>query len=232
MTPAPSFLPWLGIFETLRVEAGRPLFLEAHWATFCHSAAALGLPVPADLRERAQALPAETGRWRWMATPEETRDLFQVETDAGPETYRLEVSAQRVGSHNWDARHKTLSYLTHWQARQAAKKAWGDEAVLLNERNEVASGAMTNIFWVSDGVIHTPDVETGCRDGVVRQWVVRQGGAIPGRHPLAALVEADEIFVTNSWIGIKPVTAFGGTLPVGPITATLQQRYREAAALT
>ncbi len=56
------------------------------------------------------------------------------------------MAPQRLGSKNWDARHKTLSYLTHWQARREVEGV-ADEALLLNERGEVATGAMTNVFW-------------------------------------------------------------------------------------
>ena len=228
-TGNPPFQPWLGVFETLRVVRGRALFLEEHWLTLQESAQALGLAASADLRKQVSALPREDGRWRWIVTPEGTRDLFQPEEPEKRKTFTLALSAQRIGSENWDARHKTLSYLTHWQARQAARAADADEAVLLNEHGEIATGAMTNLFWVADGKLHTPPPEAGCRSGVVRQWVLGQTEVAIGSHPLPSLDGADEIFVTNSLIGIMPVSRFGDrNYPTGPVTSALLQKYRAA----
>jgi len=232
-TGSPSFLPWLAVFETLRVVRGRALFIEEHWASLNRSAQALGLTVSADLRLRAQsfALPPEEGRWRWIVSAEETRDLFIPEKVSTDKAYALGISAQRVGSKNWDARHKTVSHLTHWQARQAAQALGLDEGVLLNEHSELASGAMSNLFWIKDGKVRTPATEVGCRAGVVRQWVLDQMKVETGSYPLPALDLADEVFVTNSMIGIMPVNRFGDRrYPIGPVTEELLRKYRAVVA--
>ncbi len=230
-TGSSSFLPWLGVFETLRVTGERALFVEEHWASLQASARALGLTVAADLRLRAATLPREEGRWRWIVAAEGTHDLFTPEEPSTGTAYALELAAQRVGSENWDARHKTFSYLTHWQARQAARAHGADEAVLLNEHGDLASGAMTNLFWVEDGSLRTPAPEAGCRAGVIRRWVLGQTDVESGSYPLAALDLADEVFVTNSLIGIMPVTRFGDRhYPHGPVTGELMRKYRAAIA--
>ncbi len=110
-TPFP-FLPWLGLFETLRVERGRPLFLEEHWTTFLDSRKPSASTLRSIYARRARLFPIKTGRWRWIATAEGVRDLFTEESPVERKTFSLKVSAQRLGSENWDARHKTLSYLT------------------------------------------------------------------------------------------------------------------------
>ena len=236
MTPPPPspFLPWLGLFETLRVIQGRPLFTAEHWDALRASAQELELVLPFDFRERASGLPKVDGRWRWIVTAETAFDRFDPEPDATPATLSLAVGEPRLGSRNWDARHKTLSYLTHWQGRQAAKASGGDEALLLNERDEVASGAMSNVFWVKGGRVFTPSPEAGCRRGVVRDWVLRTLHAVPEQvcSPLARVEEADEIFLTSSWIGVRPVTSLNGrSLPAGPVATGLHDLYRQAAGI-
>ena len=231
--PSP-FLPWLGLFETLRIEKGRALLVEEHWTALNDSARELGLPVPIDFRERTAVLPSETGRWRWIVTPENACAHFHAETPAAPETFSLEIAPQRLGSHNWDARHKTFSHLTHWQARRAANAKGADEALLLNEHGIVASGAMSNVFWVDpkSGELRTPALAAGCRNGAVRQWVLAQKEVAEGIWPLAELETAGEIFLTNSWIGIKPVTRFRKrTLPPGPLTLEFLARYGKVCNL-
>jgi len=164
MTPVPpDFAPWLGVFETLRVVDGVPLFVEEHAAEWKRSASMLGLNADFDIARARTALLRQSGRWRWIATTEGTRDTFSEEPAPSEEPLDLSIAVVRVGSHNWDARFKTLSYLTH---TQALKMASTPEAVLLNEHGEIASAARANIFWRRGDRFFTPAHETGCRRGV------------------------------------------------------------------
>ncbi|SDU21495.1 branched-chain amino acid aminotransferase/4-amino-4-deoxychorismate lyase [Verrucomicrobium sp. GAS474] len=231
-----TFLPWLGVFETLRVEAGRPLLLEEHLASLREAAEAVGLVLPAEFRdnlhEKASRLPGDTGRWRWIVDSEGGRALFTHEPGSPLEHFRVRIAPERVGSMNWDARYKTLSYLTHWQARKSAEAAGHDEGLLLNENGYLASGAMTNLFWVRKGQIHTPALDCGCRNGAVRRWIFAQFSGKPGKivegyFPPSVLEEAEEIFLTNSWIGIRPVIRLDGwEISPGPVTRKLAGQYR------
>ena len=123
------------------------------------------------------------------------------------EPMRLSISPVRIGSYNWDARFKTVSYLSH---AQAASLAEGGEAVLLNEASEVASASRANIFWVRGGRLYTPAHEVGCRCGVVRRFVIEARPVEQGRFSLRVLLEADEIFLTNSMRGIVSVSLVQG----------------------
>lgn len=223
---ARSFQPWLGVFETLRVNRGRPIFLEEHWQSLRRSCTALGLKRPTDFRLHAAELPIADGRWRWVIGPDGASHSFEREKSKTRPALTLRLAEVRVGSQNWDARHKTLSYLTHWQARR--ENADG-EALLVNERGEIAGGAMTNIFWVRAGRIYTPDETCGCRAGVVRGWILRLAIVRLIRSRPAVLDDADEIFVTNSVIGICPVRRWNGrALATGPITRGLSRAYAVA----
>ena len=193
-----KFVPWLGVFETLRVERGEAQFVEEHWLSIQRSAQALGLKIKTNFRKLRG--PSGTGRWRWIVTAEKSWAFFQPQSVRGPKRYTVSISPLRVGSQNWDARHKTLSYLTHWQAREQART---DEVILLNEHGEVASGAMSNVFWVRAGKIYTPSLECGCRAGVMRAQVMRLYAVEEVRASVQALRQAEQIFVSNSWIGLK-----------------------------
>ncbi len=223
---AGSFHPGLGVFETLRVNRGRPIFLEEHWQSLRRSCVALGLKRPSDFRSQAAKLPAADGRWRWVIGPDGASHSFQREKSRKRSALTLQLAEVRVGSQNWDARHKTLSYLTHWQARRENP---GGETLLVNERGEIASGAMTNIFWVRHGRIFTPDEACGCRMGVVRGWILQLAAARLVRSRPAVLDAADEIFLTNSILGICPVRRWNGRpLTAGPITRGLSRAYAVA----
>jgi branched-subunit amino acid aminotransferase/4-amino-4-deoxychorismate lyase len=221
-----EFIPWMGLFETVRVIAGRPLLLTEHQLSLTEGSLVLGLPEPPDFTTATDSLPAQSGRWRWVHTPNSSHHFFQPEDLILPEIYSLELAPQRVGSHNWDALYKTLSYLTHTQAR---KSVHAEEALLLNEYAEVATGAMSNIFWVQHDQVFTPALELGCRNGAVRRWIFQHFSVEPTRADLTALQLADEIFLSSSMIGIKPVGEFDSRkLAVGPHTLAIKTAYEEA----
>jgi branched-chain amino acid aminotransferase/4-amino-4-deoxychorismate lyase len=204
LTSPGEFAPWLGVFETLRVVRGVPLFVAEHYAELLRAAKELGLEVELDPVASLRELPrAESGRWRWIVTAEGTRTLFTREEPAAARVIELAVSPVRVGSANWDARFKTVSYLAHAQARRLAPTP---EVVLLNEHGHVASAASSNIFWRKGERVFTPAHETGCRCGVMRGFVLWREKAEAGHFPLSELLEADEIFLTNSMRGIVSVS--------------------------
>jgi branched-subunit amino acid aminotransferase/4-amino-4-deoxychorismate lyase len=189
---------------------------------------ALGLKSEADFDQAAIGLPPLSGRWRWIVTPEETRTLFSEEETAPAGPLALSVSPVRVGSCNWDARFKTLSYLSHVQAWQTAATP---EVILLNERGHVASASRTNIFWRRGEQVFTPAHEAGCRCGVVRAFVFQRQKVEAGHFPTSDLLEADEIFLTNSMRGIVSVNGVEGrSLTAFPCADRLREAYAEAVA--
>jgi len=199
---AEEFAPWHGVFETLRVIDGKPLFFPGHRAELQRAMEVLGLAGETDFAAAAAALPRKSGRWRWIVRRDATELLFTEERPPKEELMPLSVSPVRVGSVNWDARFKTLSYLAHAQAWRGAGQG---EAILLNEQGHVASAARSNIFWRRGARLFTPAHEAGCRCGVVRGFVLAQEKVEEGNFPLEDLLGADEIFLTNSMRGIVTV---------------------------
>jgi branched-chain amino acid aminotransferase/4-amino-4-deoxychorismate lyase len=204
MTPTTEFAPWLGVFETLRVIDGVPLFVPEHAAELTRAASMLGLNAHLDLSKERMELSRRSGRWRWIVTMEGTTTLFSEEPNVSAVPVALSVSLVRVGSHNWDARFKTVSYLAH---TQALKMAPTPEVILLNEHGEVAGAARANLFWRRGDHLFTPAHEAGCRQGVVRGFVLQRREVEMGHFSLNDLLAADEIFLTNSIKGIVSVQA-------------------------
>ena len=221
-----DFTPWLGVFETLRVIKGTPLFVAEHRAELARAMDALGLKSDFDFEGPDSALPPQSGRLRWVVTAEATHALFSEEEIEAPEPVALSVSPVRVGSNNWDARFKTLSYLSH---AQASKIATTPEVVLLNEHGHVASAARGNIFWRRGDQLFTPAHEAGCRCGVTRGFVLNQQKVDTGHYAMDDLLVADEIFLTNSIKGIVSVNEFQGR-SLSPFSAAghLREAYDAA----
>jgi branched-subunit amino acid aminotransferase/4-amino-4-deoxychorismate lyase len=228
MNATAEFAPWLGVFETLRVVKGVPLFVAEHRAELERAMAALGLKSDADFEAARDALPEVSGRWRWIVTQQDAGTLFTEEVPAPQELLGMVISPVRVGANNWDARFKTVSYLSHAQAGKLAKSS---EAVLLNENGEVASAARANIFWRRGNQLFTPAHEAGCRCGVVRDFVLKQEKVEVGLFPLKDLQAADEIFVTNSIRGILSINALEGrTLKDFSSAEKLREIYTKAVS--
>jgi branched-subunit amino acid aminotransferase/4-amino-4-deoxychorismate lyase len=226
MNASGDFAPWLGVFETLRVVEGKPLFFAEHRAELARATEALGLKSDTDFALEALKLPTKSGRWRWIVKPDETRTLFSGEETPASEPVALSVSPVRVGSCNWDARFKTLSHLSH---AQAWKTAATPEVALLNERGHVASASRANIFWRRGEKLFTPAHEAGCRCGVTRAFVCRQLKVETGHFPLGDLLKADEIFLTNSMKGIISVNNVEGRSWSAFLCADkLREEYAEA----
>ncbi len=222
----PGFRFGLGIFETILVQAGIPLFLDWHLEVMQKSAAALSLPRP---EEPIDELNGE-GIWRWFLTPTGQYSWFEQRLPPLAESFTMSVSNLRSISSAWECRYKTMSYLLHFQAKQ---QAGADEALLLNEYGNVACASMANVFWIREGRIRTPEHHAGCRLGVVRRWVLELSGfqVEQGSWPLHELMQSDEIFVTNSRIGIRPITRINDvTKHIGPLTRQLQGLYNQAIA--
>ena len=224
MNQAPTdFAPWRGVFETLRVIDGKPLFFAEHLAELGRAMEALGLTTQVDFAGEAAALPMKSGRWRWIVMLNETRTRFAEETPSPQEAVALSVSPVRVGSQNWDARFKTLSYLAHAQAFETAVTP---EVVLLNEQGHVASASRANLFWRRGEKLFTPAHEAGCRCGVVRDFILRLMKVEEGHFPVTDLLEADEIFTTSSMKGIVSMSEMAGrALKAFPCADALREIY-------
>ena len=208
-----GFRHGVGVFETVRVQNGRAPWREWHVESIRESAKVLGLRV--EENELAK-IPGGDGIWRWFVTETGTRTWWSEGIENPPAAYDLDLAETGVWSTSWEARYKTLSYLNRIQARQEAGKA-DEERVMLNEKGEVTSASMANLFWVRDGKLRTPARSCGCRGGTVRRWVVERSGqrVEEGRWKLEELHGAEEIFLTNARIGIKPVRAWKGKMLAG-----------------
>ena len=99
---------------------------------------------------------------------------------------------------------------------------------MLNEKGEVASVAMGNLFWVKGGKLRTPARACGCRAGTVRRWIVERSGreVEEGRWGKEELDGAEEIFLTNARIGITSVRSWRGKrLGMAGVAAGLRKDF-------
>ncbi|MGG1550397.1 aminodeoxychorismate lyase [Paenibacillus ferrarius] len=138
-------------------------------------------------------------------------------------------------------RFKSFHYMNNILAkRELSLYPWaaGAEGLMLSEDGYVAEGIVSNLFFVKDGTLHTPSLETGILPGITRGHVLKLAAArgIPlqdGLYRWEDLVEADEVFLVNSVQEIVPVgtmyTPSGQAVTIGgpgPITRQLTAQYK------
>ena len=109
---------------------------------------------------------------------------------------------------------KTGNYWFNTDALAQAHARKFDEALLCNDMGELVSACFANVFLVKDDRILTPSRASGCRAGVVREWVIKRRKVEERRIRRQDAVNADEIFLTNSWLGVMPIATLEGR-PLG-----------------
>ncbi len=121
-------------------------------------------------------------------------------------------------------------------AREAARAAGADEALLFDAAGHLVEGARTNLFvTVADGRLCLPPLERGAVRGVALDVVLAAGLPLEVRDLThAECAAAREIVATNAVRGARPIVALDGR-PVGdaepgPLHAALAAALAEAAA--
>ncbi|MDB5283788.1 MAG: hypothetical protein JWO06_2863 [Bacteroidota bacterium] len=106
---------------------------------------------------------------------------------------------------------KNSSVLMYVMAAQYAKTEGWDDCILSNHYGQVCESISSNIFMVKDNKIVTPDLDSGCVNGVMRSYLLSLHNDIEERaiNP-DELTNAEEIFLTNAVKGIQSVKEMQG----------------------
>lgn len=110
-------------------------------------------------------------------------------------------------------RYKSLNFMNNVLAqRELQTYPWAKQAegLLLTEDRYIAEGIVSNIFFIYRGQLHTPSLQTGILAGITRDLVISlaEKSGMPceeGMYTWEQLLQADEIFITNSVQEITPI---------------------------
>jgi branched-subunit amino acid aminotransferase/4-amino-4-deoxychorismate lyase len=164
--------------------------------------------------------------------------LLVMTGDARPapeEGLSLTLSPYRLSTLSPLAGVKSVNYLEHVIAWEEAHARDFHEAVVLNERGEIAAATMANIFWVTRGTIHTPALATGALAGTTRARVIALAEElafplVEGTYDTSDLSDADEIFLTSAAHGVGLVTTYDFhryTVAAGSVAVRLYEAFRQ-----
>lgn len=250
------------LFESVRAYRGKPFRLERHLARLeegCRRLRML-LPEPVESLDRAvRSLILENGliydgdsRVRVTVTGGSSEGPKSLTRDGGggvfitakpydgyparmySEGITVIISGIKRNSTTPLSSLKTGNYLDSLLARQEAFDRAADDSVMTTAAGNLAEATASNLFWVKDGDLHTPDIGCGFLPGVTREAVselcLELG--IPLKPVMVgpeALLDADEAFLTNSLMELMPVRRVVqrriGVMCPGPVTRKLSAAY-------
>ena len=110
---------------------------------------------------------------------------------------------------------KSNNYLAYAMAALWVKQQQLNDAILLNPYNRVADATIANVFIVKDGIVKTPTLAEGCINGIMRRYLLQKLPSLgieaeETTLTVENLLEADELFLTNSIYGIRWVKEMQG----------------------
>ena len=230
----------MSVFETLAVRNRRMLFLEEHLAALSAACKAAGfqtetvLPISelADLPDGLLRIYVTAGDGALTGSVLHQRTFAYFEPVEFPEPveitrgFRLGVTPAPFVTvlGGW----KTGNYWPNVRALSLARENGFDETLIVNIERVVISAAMANVFFLIEGILQTPAADIGVRQGVVRQWITRMTSVREGRLSLDNISAAEECFLTNSRLGVMPVSHIEGRrLPSRGTGEALAGMYRE-----
>lgn len=119
---------------------------------------------------------------------------------------RVVLSPQPWTSQRPLAAYKTTDRAEYENAHEGAVSKGFDEAILLNERDEVVEGSRTNVWIRRAGRWLTPVLESGCLPGVFRAHLLDTlERAAEATLTVDDLVGADQVAVSNAVHGLSNV---------------------------
>ncbi|MFT4541652.1 MAG: branched-chain amino acid aminotransferase [Planctomycetota bacterium] len=238
----PGFASGLSAIEAIRCERGCPIFLSDHLRRFEQSALALGIAWPPawdivqTLRSFARLLPEDAHILRAQLTRGFEGKASLVLTARAIDTsdtasVRLVLSEERL---EWGRaqRAKHSSRLPLVLAREDAQRRGAFDALLRDADGKIVESTIANLFLVIEGGLMTPDSGLpGTVRGLILELAAEHGiETVVGGVGLRELQMADELFLTNVAMGLRPIHGVDGVLnlPVdaGPLTLHLQKVFR------
>jgi branched-subunit amino acid aminotransferase/4-amino-4-deoxychorismate lyase len=241
-----------GVFEAIRSYGGRLFALEEHLERLARSAGSMEIPLPEDNRIAgwASSVAAEGGEGivriivsRGDAVPGQSEGPRVIVMHHPVPYATLSIRLLPVpapwhpAGRPWELSGvKSISYAPNLAATRVARKQRFGDALLIADDGTVLEGPTFSVAWLTDGVMHTPDLDLGILDAITRRHVLALAERFDievrtGRYPLEALQAADEAFAMSTVMEVTPVISVGATeLRTGQTTERLMADLKRAIA--
>ncbi|MBS3993809.1 MAG: aminotransferase class IV [Bacteroidetes bacterium] len=225
-----------GIYDTVKVIAGEVQFLEAHYFRLMATMRILRMEIPMHftlefyeqelLKSIAKVNISKTNRVRasiyrtgeGLYTPKSNVISYVIEssvyTDVSLKTYEIDIFKDFYISSTFLSTLKTTNRIHNVLASIYADENKIQNGVLINEKKQLVEAANANLFIIKDAVVITPPLSEGCLNGIMRRKLIEFLQKTPEFELIEApilltdLLQCQEVFITNSLIGIQSVTKF------------------------
>lgn len=220
-----------GVFRTLRTQDRQPVWWTDQYAKLVADCEALMLACPDEARLHAdvcQAAEAGQGIVKVLVTRGVGQRGYALPTDvtctrivqAAPLPAHAQADAPQNIVARWCqlrlSRQPRLAGIKHLNRLEnvLARAEWNTpdifEGLLCDDRGAVISGVTSNLFWIRDGALHTPELNECGVEGVARSRVLRAAAQwnMPvhiDRYLPDAILAADEVMICNSVIGVRRI---------------------------
>ncbi len=221
-----------GVFETIRVQSGVPWQWDWHMERLTRGLQAIRIPFEASglnmpcrmllrrngARDCLLRIYISRGKGGSGYLPDIDREgacvLIELFPLPEPKGVRLHLSRYtRLSPSSLPTHAKLAQGMNSALARMEAEENGCNEALLLDGKGHIAEASAANIFWLREGVWHTPSLSTGALEGSVRAAVLRLMPEVQeGLYGIGALEEADAVLLTNAARLAQPVM---GIAPLG-----------------
>ena len=220
-----------GIFETILIKNKKPIYLKEHYKRLIRGVERLKIDMDMSFEKLSlyiklyiQKNSLEDSVLRITILKNKSSfDMLITHRENSykdskyREGFKVEISEFKRNPHSIITGIKSVNYLENIYALREAKEIGSDEVLFLDCKNYVSEGATSNIFFIKDGAIYTPTKECGLLEGIIRDKIIeiieesKYLKLKKGFFTLKKLLEADEVFLTNSIMGIMPVSKIDHT---------------------
>lgn len=217
-----------GVFTTLKVSEGKPLFLEKHLTRLVRDAAAVRLTVPIGEIEAAciglvsrlgmqsgvlKAVLTRGAGGRGLSTKNASGSTVLVSASALPRPRPCLRALTVHDERGTLAAHKTLNYLPNVLALRRAEEAGRDEAIFVRD-GFLLEATISNLVGVVDGRLLTPALGGRVLGGVIREVLLEEHVVFEGDLPAGT---TGPLYCVNSVRGVETVVELDDRpLPTDP----------------
>ncbi|MDQ2622998.1 MAG: aminotransferase class IV [Actinomycetota bacterium] len=203
-----------GVFEVMRVYAGRPFAFPEHLDRMERSGAVIELAVDRPAIEAdADLLLRRFGSGDCLLRLISTRQGNRIASieplpEHTPAITLATVTCSPTVILNGV---KSLSYAMNMQATRMARAAGAAEALLVRPDGILLEAPTSTIFWVKcDGALRTTALEAGVLDSITRRKLIERLEVEEGEFPLEDLLGAREAFLASTTREVQPVESVDG----------------------
>jgi len=221
------------VFETVCVNNTKPCLLDKHVSRLASGATVIGIEADIALIVDEVEQLAKTmlkGVIRITLSTGEGGRGYQNPQQLSPTRIISQHEYPSYAQENWEqgielglaeirlARQPALAGFKHGNrleqtiARSQWENSW-QEALLLDTDNNVIEGTQSNVFLIKDQCLITPSLDQAGVNGIMRQTIIELANQNSITLKICSvslddIKQADDVFMTNSVIGLWPVKRF------------------------